>query len=82
MRAEQVASQAAEEARRYLAAGVPVGKYLAERLLPWMALGSGGKIVALPPSHHTLTCAALIEQILQRKCTLENREGHQWMMEC
>ncbi len=39
--AEGVAERAAKEARRYLAAGVPVGAYLADQLLPVLALGDG-----------------------------------------
>ena len=33
VRAESVASRAADQARRYLAAGVPIGRYLADQLL-------------------------------------------------
>src|SRR5262249_59873855 len=42
IRAESVAEHAAKEARRYLAAGVPVGVHLADQLLVPLALAGGG----------------------------------------
>src|SRR5262249_6767771 len=42
VRAEAVAEQAADAARRYIAAGVPVGRQLADQLLVPLALARGG----------------------------------------
>ena len=64
VRAEAVASRAADQARRYLAAGVPIGRYLADQLLVPMALGSGGEFVTLPLTKHTITNVAVIKQFL------------------
>lgn len=64
VKSEIVASWAADEARRYLAAGttsdgqppagVPVGQYLADQLMLPMAL-AGGRIHTLKPSTNTMT---------------------------
>jgi RNA 3'-terminal phosphate cyclase (ATP) len=60
--AESVAEDAVREIRRYLAAGVPVGCYLADQLLPLLALGGGGSYRTLTPSRHTLTNAEVVRQ--------------------
>ena len=60
--AEGVAERAAKEARRYLAAGVPVGAYLADQLLPVLALGSGGSFRTLTLSRHFVTNADVLRQ--------------------
>jgi RNA 3'-terminal phosphate cyclase (ATP) len=62
--AERVARAVAEEARRYLAADVPVGLHLADQLLLPLALAGAGSFVTLPPSAHTLTNGRVIEQAL------------------
>ena len=64
VRAEQVAAEAAEPVRRYLAAGVPVGEHLADQLLLPLALAGGGEFLTLHPSRHTLTNQAVIQQCL------------------
>jgi RNA 3'-terminal phosphate cyclase (ATP) len=58
--AEAVADKAVREARRYLAAGVPVGCHLADQLLPVMALGRGGAFRTLEPTQHTKTNAEIV----------------------
>jgi len=62
--AEEVARQAAEEASEYLAAGVPVGRYLADQLLVPLALAGGGVFRTLSPSQHTMTNVDVIRQFL------------------
>ena len=62
--AEGVADKAAKEARRYLAAGVPVGIHLADQLLPVLALGDGGSFRTLALSRHALTNAEVIRQFV------------------
>ncbi|MFO1432746.1 MAG: RNA 3'-terminal phosphate cyclase [Candidatus Competibacteraceae bacterium] len=64
VRAEQVAIEAAEPVRRYLAAGVPVGEHLADQLLLPLALAGGGEFLTLRPSRHTLTNQMVIQQCL------------------
>jgi RNA 3'-terminal phosphate cyclase (ATP) len=63
-RAEAVAAQASKDARRYLAAGVPVGCHLADQLLPLMALGNGGAFRTLGLSQHARTNADVVRQFL------------------
>ena len=69
--AEQVASQVVNEVRKYLASEVPVGHYLADQLLLPLALAGSGSFVTGPPSLHTTTNMAVIEQFTQEPFTLE-----------
>ncbi|RMD78502.1 MAG: RNA 3'-terminal phosphate cyclase [Gammaproteobacteria bacterium] len=62
--AEQVAGEAAAEARAYLAAGVPVGPHLADQLLLPLALAGGGRFRTVPPTAHTLTNLAVLRRFL------------------
>jgi RNA 3'-terminal phosphate cyclase (ATP) len=63
--AEQVASHAADEAKRYLAADVPVGEHLADQLLLPMAISGGGGFRTLAPSFHTTTNIATLANFLE-----------------
>jgi RNA 3'-terminal phosphate cyclase (ATP) len=62
--AETVASDACDEARRYLESDVPVGSHLADQLLIPMALAGGGSFRTLSPSAHTRTNAAVVRRFL------------------
>ena len=62
--AEAVADHAVREARRYLAAGVPVGCHLADQLLPILALGGGGSFRTLTLSRHAMTNADVVRQFV------------------
>jgi RNA 3'-terminal phosphate cyclase (ATP) len=55
VRAEAVAERVAEEARRYLAADVPVGPHLADQLLLPMALAGGSAFRTVPLSRIDVT---------------------------
>lgn len=57
---ERVAGRAIHEMKRYLRAGVPVGKHLADQLVLPMVLGSGGSFRTLEPSLHLQTNIDLI----------------------
>jgi RNA 3'-terminal phosphate cyclase (ATP) len=70
VRAEAVASRASDDARRYLAAGVPVGGHLADQLLPIMALGGGGVFRTVAPSQHTRTNADVVQAFLDVECNM------------
>ncbi|MGI9295025.1 MAG: RNA 3'-terminal phosphate cyclase [Pseudomonadales bacterium] len=61
--AERVAGRAVRDLKRYLAAGVPVGKYLADQLVLPMALGKGGSFLTRKPSQHLLTNIDVIAQL-------------------
>ncbi|HEX8434467.1 RNA 3'-terminal phosphate cyclase [Archangium sp.] len=55
VRAEDVAAAAAEEARVYLEAGVPVGEHLCDQLMLLLALARGGSFRTLPLDGHAQT---------------------------
>lgn len=78
--AETVARGVAEEARRYLAAGAPVGEHLADQLLLPMALAGGGSFRTAAPSPHTRTNIDVIRQFLDVEIhTDEISPGH-WQL--
>jgi RNA 3'-terminal phosphate cyclase (ATP) len=62
--AEKVASDACDEAERYLKSDVPVGSHLADQLLIPMALAGGGSFRTLSPSAHTQTNVSVIRRFL------------------
>ncbi len=62
--AEGVADQAVQAARRYLAADVAVGEYLADQLMIPMALAGGGSYTTLPLSRHATTNIEVIRKFL------------------
>jgi RNA 3'-terminal phosphate cyclase (ATP) len=78
--AERVAERAALTAKRYLAAGVPVGTHLADQLLVPLALG-GGDYVTLPPSSHTRTNIEVIEAFLPVEIRCAAIGGGAWRIE-
>ncbi len=74
--AESVADTAIEEARRYLASGVPAGEHLADQLLVPLATGSGGVFKTMPLSRHAATNVEVIEKFLGPTVTVEEMEGN------
>jgi len=62
--AEKVASDACDEAERYLRSDVPVGSHLADQLLIPMALAGGGSFRTLAPSAHTQANASVVRRFL------------------
>ena len=68
--AEAVANRAGQEARRYLAAGVPVGCHLADQLLTIMALGGGGAFRTLSLTQHATTNADIIQLFTGMRTTV------------
>ncbi|HZS45583.1 MAG TPA: RNA 3'-terminal phosphate cyclase [Blastocatellia bacterium] len=62
--AEAVAEKAVQSARRYLAAEVAVGEYLADQLLLPMALAGAGAFTTLPLSRHSMTNIDIIKHFL------------------
>ena len=62
--AEAVAGRVVQEARRYLAAGVPVGVCLADQLLPLLALGAGGRFRTMRLSRHAQTNADIVQRFV------------------
>lgn len=58
--AESVAREVADEARAYIAAGHPVGEYLADQLMVPLAMLAGGRYATGPLSLHATTNIATI----------------------
>ena len=73
MPAEAVANEAIASMRRYLAAGVPVGEYLADQLLLPMALAQSHDFAfkTMPLTYHSLTNIQIIEQFVTGKFQVE-----------
>jgi RNA 3'-terminal phosphate cyclase (ATP) len=63
VRAEVVARACAEEVEDYLAAGVPVGRHLADQLILLLALG-GGSFTTLPLTGHSETQLEVVKLFL------------------
>ncbi|RZI38276.1 RNA 3'-terminal phosphate cyclase, partial [Herbaspirillum sp. HC18] len=66
------------EARKYLAANVPVGPRLCDQLLLPLALTGGGAFVTSPPTEHTRSNIAVIEAFLAVKIVLADLGAHRW----
>jgi RNA 3'-terminal phosphate cyclase (ATP) len=81
VRAEDVAAAAADEARRYLDAGVPVGERLADQLLLPFALARGGAFVTSPLSCHSTTNIDVIGKFLRAKIATCEEAEQRWRVE-
>lgn len=76
--ADRVALATIEEVREYLAAGVPVGRHLADQLMIPMALAGGGTFRTLPPTRHSLTNIGVIQKFLDVKTTVTKQDRLVW----
>jgi RNA 3'-terminal phosphate cyclase (ATP) len=79
--AEAVAHEACEQARRYLAANVPVGECLADQLLLPLALAGGGSFVTHAPTRHTNTNIDVIARFLPCRTRVEKMGRDAWVVE-
>ena len=79
--AEQIASRAIKEAKRYLDAGVPVGEHLADQLLIPMALARGGSYITQTPTPHTTTNIEVIKKFLPVEITTTQLTEEVWKVE-
>jgi len=76
VRAEAVAARALDDARAYLAAGVPVGRYLADQLLLPLGIGAhlgsgGGAFRTMSLSLHTTTHIDILHRFLDLDTKVE-----------
>lgn len=78
VRAEAVADRAVKEARRYLAADVAAGEYLADQLLIPMGMAGGGSFTTLPLSRHSTTNIAVIGKFLDAGISIEQTGERIW----
>jgi RNA 3'-terminal phosphate cyclase (ATP) len=81
VRAETVAERAVNDARTYLAAGVPVGEHLADQLLIPMALAGGGAFVTQSLTRHTETNAEVIRRFLDMEVASEPLSPGVWRVD-
>ncbi len=81
LRSEAVARQVAEEARAFLAAGMPVGVHLADQLLVPMALAGGGAFRTPEPTPHTRTVAEVIRLFLDVDIAMTRESELAWRVE-
>jgi RNA 3'-terminal phosphate cyclase (ATP) len=80
VRAEAVAKETARAVDRYLAAGVPVGEFLADQLLLPLAIARGGTFCTLAPSRHTRTNIDVIQQFIAVEIDLEQSAADAWQI--
>jgi len=64
VRAEAVADQPVQQARRYLASDAAVGEYLADQLIVPMAIARGGSFTSGPLSRHATTNIEVVKKFL------------------
>ncbi len=81
LRAEAVAQGVVEIVQRYLRAGVPVGRYLADQLLVPLAQAGGGSFVTVAPTSHFRTNAFVLERFLGTRITTSALDGDQFLVE-
>lgn len=64
VRREEVARNVAEQTKRFLDSGMPVGQHLADQLLLPLALAGGGRFRTQPVTEHTKTNIDVIQRFL------------------
>lgn len=80
VRAEAVADQAVRAAKRYLAADVPVGEFLADQLLLPFALAGGGSFRTLEPSLHVRTHIDVLAHFVGTQVSVERTSEQAWLV--
>jgi RNA 3'-terminal phosphate cyclase (ATP) len=76
--AAAVADDAVQQTKQYLAANVPVGRYLADQLLLPLALAGGGSFPTLPLTRHSTTNIGIIQLFLDVNISVEHVGHDQW----
>jgi RNA 3'-terminal phosphate cyclase (ATP) len=75
VRAEAVARQALQDARRYIASNAAVGEHLADQLMLPLALASSGGFTTETVSMHVTTNAQVIERFLSVRFQFGEHDG-------
>lgn len=75
VRAEEVATGAAREARAYLAHAAPVGEHLADQLLLPLALAGSGSFTCTRITQHLRSNALVIERFTGKKTKIDATES-------
>jgi len=81
VRAEAVAADAVNQARRYLESDAPVGEYLADQLLIPFALAGGGTFRTLGVSQHTTTNIQVMQAFLELEIQTVRPSPADWLVE-
>ncbi len=79
--AEKVAKSAAEAAKCWIEAGVPVDEHLADQLLIPMALTGGGSFRTTKPSLHSMTNAEVIQRFVSVAIPIEQESELVWRVQ-
>jgi len=79
-RAEQVAREAARDARNFARSHAPVGPHLADQLLLPLALGPGGAFTTSEITEHTRTQAHVIKAFLGIEIEMKGVKPDQWLV--
>ena len=69
-----------KEVREYLAAGVPVGRHLADQLLLPLALAGEGAFRTLSPTPHTTTNMEVLRLFLDVEVKLLQQDEQAWLI--
>ena len=72
--AEKVGARVAEEAKRWIAAGAPVGMHLADQLVVPLALAGGGEFATSEVTEHARTVAGIVTRMAGVATRTESRE--------
>ncbi len=84
VRAEDVAKEALRQAEEYLAAGVPVGTYLADQLMLPLGigayLGTGGVFRTMGLSLHSTTHMEILRRFLEVDIHVEKDTLDDWLI--
>ena len=78
--AERVAKRCVGRVKSYLAADVPVGKYLADQLLIPLAMAGAGTFITQPPSRHTMTNIEIVKQFLDLNINCTEMDDRRWQI--
>lgn len=78
--AEKVAKRCVGQVKSYLAADVPVGKYLADQLLIPLAMAGAGTFITQPPSRHTMTNIEVVKQFLDLNINCTEIDDRRWQI--
>lgn len=80
VRAEKVAKRCVGQVKSYMAADVPVGKYLADQLLIPLAMAGDGTFITQPPSRHTMTNIKVVKQFLDLNINCTEIDARRWQI--
>ena len=78
VRAEAVAEDPLQQAKKYLASGAPVGEHLADQLIIPFALARRGSFITQNPTPHTSTNIDVVRKFLPVEVSCQRISREQW----